>query len=297
MVTLRYNVINLPGMKGSALFGYLSGTGTRTTGFPFYAVRPGMNIVAIPSRHLAGLTRLIRPKHVIPAAMRVISVTKLMGKTDGNRKLKGGFLTGVHRASTVLRMLHYFSSRGMARMSNDMSPMHSGRVVSARLRLGSLRAVRDHVRGMRGRTRANNSGRTGRVCSVLIGCGSTLRRNGSTHAMRFSDGSRRGVTGRLFLLADGPIVCMYGISRTDTTANGGCMRRMHRTMGRRGTRVLIMTTGARTSVTRLRACRSHRVFLRRINLGRSNMGHLVGSTCRLLRLRAFVATKRVRMGT
>lgn len=256
-----------------------------------------MNMVAIPSRHLGGLTRLMRPRQVMPAAMRVMSVTKLMGNTDGNRKLNGGFLTGVHRASTVLRMLHYFSSSGMARMSKDMGPIHSGRVVSCRLRLGSLSAVSTHVRGMRGRTRAKNSGATGRACSVLIGCGRTLRRKGSTHAMGFRAGSRRGVTHRLFLLADGPMVCIYGISRTDTMGKGGCMSVIHRTMGSRSTRVLVITTGARSSVTRLRACRSHRVFLTRMKLRRSKMTQLVGSTCGLLGLRACFATNMRRMHT
>lgn len=289
--------MKLPGMKGSALFGYLSGTGTRSTGFPFYAVRPGINIVAMPSRHLGGLTRVRRPRHIVPAAIRVMSVTNLMGNTDGKRKLKGGFLTGVHRASTVLRMLHYFSSSGVIRISNHISPIHSGRVVSARLRVGSLRAVSDHVTGIRGRTRANNSGRTGVTCRMLYGCGRTLRRNGDTHAISFSAGSRRGVTRSLFLLASGPMVCIYGMSRTDTIGNGGCISTIHRTMGSRKTRVLIMTTGVRDRVTRFSACRRHRVFLRRVNLRRSNITHLVGSTCGLLGLRAFLATNPSRYHT
>ncbi len=296
-VSLRYKVIKLPGINGSALFGYLSGTGTRSTGFPFYAVRPGINIVAIPSRHVGGLTRLIGPTRLIPAAIRVISVTNLIGNTSGNRNLNGGFLTGVHRASTVLRILHYFSSSGMIRISNSISPVHSGRVVSTRLRLGSLRAIRSHVRGIRGRTRAKNSGRTGRVCSILIGCGRTLRRNLSTHAIAFSAHSRRGVTRRLFLLATGPILCIYGISRTDTISNGTCIRHIHRITTHRKTSILVMTTGVRDRVTRFRSCRRHRVFLRRVKLRDSNITQLVRTTCTLLGLGAFFATKPGRIHT
>ncbi len=289
--------MKLPGIKGSALFGYLSDTGTRTTGFPFYAVSTRVKRVAIPSRQLGGLTRLIRPKHVMATAYSVISVTKLIGNTDGNRNLNGRFLNGVHRASTVVRILHYFSGSGVIRISNSMSPIHSGRVVSARLRLGSLRAVRGHVGHIRGVTGMKNSGRTGVRCSMLVRCGSTLRRKGSTHAISFRDRRRVRTTGGLFLLATGPILCIYGISSASTTGNGRCIGTIHRTIGSRGTRLLVVSTRARTSVTRLRDCRRGRVFLRSVKLGRSNYSHLVGTVCDLLALRAFVATNRVRIGT
>lgn len=284
-------------MKGSALFGYLDDTGTRTTGFPFYAVSTRVKRISMPSRQLAGLTRLIRPKHVMPTIYSVMSVTKLIGNTDGNRKLNGRFLNGVHRYSTVVRILHYFSGNGVIRISNSIGPMHSGRVVSARLRLGSLRAIRGHVGHMRGVTGINNSGTTGVRCRLLLHCGSTLRRKRDTHAIVPRGSSRRRYTGRVFLLAAGPILCIYGISSIDTTNNGRCMRRIHRTVGNRSTRLVVVSTRARTSVTRLRACRRGRVFLRSLKLGRDNYGHLVGTVCDLLGLRAFVATKRVRMGT
>lgn len=215
---LQTKVINLPGIKGSALFGtIITGTGTRTTGFPFYAVRPGMKMITIPSPHLRILARLSGSASAIPTQMRFISVTNLIRKTDRNRKLNGRFLTGVHRISTVIRIIHYFRSSSVVRISNSMSPIHSVRIVSLRLTLTSLTRLRQQMSQIHGLT--HTSGRTRTRLTVLRGVLPILGRNGATHRIPLSRRTRT-VVGPLKLLAHGPIVCTTGISRSSLTDNG-----------------------------------------------------------------------------
>lgn len=180
--------MNLPGMKGDALFGSLAGTKTRSTGCPFYAVSPGINIMAIPSRELGLLKSFCGSGGMAPTIVRFISVTNLMGNTSGKRKLKGRFLTGVHRMSTVIRIMHYFRSSGIIRMSKDVSPLHSVRAVGLRLIFSSLRVLREEVTGIAGATHV--SGRTTGRLAFLRGMGTRLRRKRLTVALRARGRSR-----------------------------------------------------------------------------------------------------------
>lgn len=289
-------VMKLPGIKGSALFGTVAGTKIRTTGCPFTAVSPGIKMIRIPSRHLGGLARLIGPGGAIPAAFRFASVTNVMGNTDGKRNLKGGFLTGVHRISTVYRIIHYFRSSGVARMDNGISPLSSIRAVGLRLVFTSLRSVRGHCAHVDGVTHAG-SGSTIHRLRVLRGVGAALRRNGSTHAVRFAP-RRRPLIGDLFLLAAGPMLCITGVSRRSMVTNksGRVIRTIHRFTTARNTRIIAIYTHVRRRITRLSSRRGTR-FLTRLNVGRSKLSRLVHGTCALLNLKACFATNRGRIHT
>lgn len=181
--------MKLPGMKGDALFGSLAGTNTRSTGCPFYAVSPGINIMAIPSGELSILKRVCRAGGVVPTTVRFISVTKLIGKTSGKRKLKGRFLTGVHRISTVMRIMEYFRGAGVIRMSKDVSPLHSVRAVGLRLVFSSLRILREEVSGAIGLSEGSGV-TTGRL-SLRGHLGTRLRRGGVTGDFIARSRSRR----------------------------------------------------------------------------------------------------------
>lgn len=288
--------MNLPGIKGSALFGTVARTKTRSTGCPFYAVSPGIKVIRIPSRHLGGLARLIRPGGAIPATFRFASVTNVMGNTDGKRNLKGGFLSRVHRMSTVYRIIHYFTSSGVARITKGISPVSSVRIVGLRLVLTSLRSIRgqvNHIDGLTGR----GSGSSIFRLRVLRGLGRTFRTSGPTHAIRFAR-RRVGLMGNLRLLAVGPILCITGIDRSSMTSpsSGRCIRRIGRFTTGSGTRMVIVYTGVRSRVTRL-SKRRGRVFLRRLNVRRSNLSRLVETTCGLLKLTACFATNMRRIHT
>lgn len=221
---LRVNVIKLPGMKGDALFGTVAGTNTRTTGFPFYAVRPGINIIRIPSREVCSLTNVFGPGGAAPTFAHFISVTKLITKTSGKRKLKGRFLDRVHRASTVTRIIEYFSSRGVARMRNKVGPIHSVNVVGARLYLTSLRDISGGEMGATGLTRTK-VGRTGTILPVCREIFRILRRKVPTEALSLTR-SRLTILGRLGLVALGPILCILGATRSSVTGpvSGPCIR-------------------------------------------------------------------------
>lgn len=293
---LRMNVMNLPGINGDALFGTVAGTNTRTTGCPFYAVRPGMNIISIPSGHLTMLTRVFNSGHVLPTTVHFMSVTNLMRNTSGNRNLNGGFLDRVHRMSTVTRIVHYFSSPGVARISNSVSPVHSVRVVGARLYLTSLRSMRGHGRHVRGVT-GSNSGSTHTRLPLLRHVVRNLNRTGPIHTRNLRR-RRLRVVGRLALLATGPSLCMTGVSRSrmSSCSTGRCMGHMRRCTGGRNTNVIIISTHVRSRVTRLSRRRST-TFLRSLNLRRSNLAGLVGTDCTLLNLVGCFATNRVRTHT
>lgn len=187
MCVVGLNVIKLPGIKGDALFGSLAGTNTLSTGCPFTAVSPGMKVISIPSREVMGLNRLCRAGGIAPTAVRFISVTKLMGNTDGKRKLKGRFLTGVERISTVMRMIHYFRSAGVVRISNSVSPTHSVRAVGLRLVFSSVRVLSHEVTGVTGRTEVSGA-LTGRL-RLIRTIGTRLRSNGVTEAFRMPSSS------------------------------------------------------------------------------------------------------------
>lgn len=291
------NVIKLPGINGSALFGTVAGTNTRVTGCPFTAVSPGIKVIRIPSTHLTQVSRVVPTGGVIRAAFRFASVTKVIGNTDGNRKLNGGFLRGVHRISTVIRIIHTFSSRGVARISGGISPLSSVSAVGVRLILTSLRSIGGHCTHIRGITHARGSGSSVTRFGILSGVGPILRRNGPIHDLRFSS-SRRGVIGKLFLLASGPILCITGVNRSSVTSPSSyrCCRRVGGFTRSRNSRTLTIYTQARRRVTRLSSSRGRR-FLRTRNIRRSNLSHLVGTSCGLLNLTAFFATNNGRAHT
>lgn len=247
----------------------------------------------VPSPHLSRLTRVMGPRHALPAAVRFISVTNLMGNTSGNRNLNGRFLAGVHRARTVNRIIHYFRGSGVVRISNGIGPTSSVRIVGARLTLTSLSAYRHTVRHMRGGT-GNNSGSTGTRLTILRGYLPRLRGTNVLHTLSLD--TRRGTTVHcLDFLALGPAVCVTGIGRSNFRG-GPCLSRIHRVTTGRNSIIIPIYTTIRTSVTRL-SSRRHSRFVRRLKLRRPNLGHIVHTNCGLLGLRACFATKIGRIHT
>ncbi len=284
-------------MKGSALFGTVAGTNTRSTGCPFYAVRPGMNVMDIPSDHLRGLTRVCGPGGFAPTIVRFISVTNLIGNTSGNRNLNGGFLSGVHRISTVIRIMEYFRDSSVVRIRNSMSPTHSVRAVGLRLIFSSVRVIAHHLSGTAG-TLGNSGGVRTRI-SFLGHLLRRLRGNGPTEDIRVGSRARRRVVGAATLLSTGPIVCTYGVDRSSfvgKVSNGGGCGAMRGVTRDRGTRVLPVYTTLRTRVSNLSSRRGI-VFLRRLKLRHSNLSQVVRGYCTLLNLVSCLATNGSRIHT
>lgn len=290
------NVINLPGIKGDALFGTVAGTNTRDTGCPFYAVRPGINVMDIPSRELSGLTRVCTPSGFAPTAVRFISVTNLIGNTSGNRNLNGGFLDRVERISTVVRIIHYFRGSSVARISNDVSPTESVRAVGLRLVLSSLSVLTEEASD-HGGTVGNSGAVTPRI-RFLRELSTRVRDNGATEDYRV-DRSRTRCLGSISLLALGPIVCTYGVdsrSFTGKVSSGTGCGEIRRVTTSRKTRALPVYTRARTRVTALSSRRGG-VFLRSLKLRGDKLSELVRGDCRLLNLVSFLATNGGRIQT
>lgn len=118
MVT-SINLVNFPGINGSALLSHIAGTRPGVTGCRFAALGPGLNIISLSKT----------------GKFIVTSVPKLVRNTSRNMKLKRRFLHRVREAGLVVRIMSTTKAR-------KESPISSVRGVGTRLTTCGPRVTR-----------------------------------------------------------------------------------------------------------------------------------------------------------
>ena len=83
---LNCGIVGLPNVGKSTIFNALTSAKAQAANYPFCTIEPNTGIVTVPDERLDKISRLIKPKSLVPTSMEFIDIAGLVEGASKDRK-------------------------------------------------------------------------------------------------------------------------------------------------------------------------------------------------------------------
>jgi len=138
----RCGIVGLPNVGKSTLFNALTETAAaQAANYPFCTIEPNEGIVSVPDGRLERITRYIKPKAVIPSALKLVDIAGIVKGASEGQGLGNKFLSHIREVDAIVQVVRCFEDADIHHVSGSVDPLRDIEVILTELVLADLGSI------------------------------------------------------------------------------------------------------------------------------------------------------------
>jgi len=153
---LKCGIIGLPNVGKSTLFKSLTNLKVSIKNYPFCTIKANHGIIQVPDIRLQKLSRLIKPKNIIPTSIEFVDIAGLISGASKGKGLGNKFLHDIRNTNAVIHVIRCFKNKDIIHIK-DINPLEDIQVINAELILSDLEILEKFLKKNNVKENARNN--------------------------------------------------------------------------------------------------------------------------------------------
>lgn len=139
---MEAGIVGLPNVGKSTLFNALTSTqGAQAANYPFCTIEPNEGIVNVPDGRLQRITQYIKPKVVIPAALKLVDIAGIVKGASEGQGLGNKFLSHIRQVDAILQVVRCFTDPDVIHVGGEVNPVSDMETIEMELMLADIQTL------------------------------------------------------------------------------------------------------------------------------------------------------------
>ena len=138
---LNCGIVGLPNVGKSTIFNALTSAKAQAANYPFCTIDPNTGTVTVPDTRLAEISKLIKPKSLVPTSMEFIDIAGLVEGASKGEGLGNQFLGHIRSTDAILHVVRCFADPEVIHVAGGVNPLHDIDIINTELLLADLETV------------------------------------------------------------------------------------------------------------------------------------------------------------
>lgn len=134
----KCGIVGLPNVGKSTLFNTLSSAKAESANFPFCTIEPNVGMVSVPDPRLEELIKIVNPKAVQPAVVKIVDIAGLVKGASKGEGLGNQFLGNIRECEALIHLLRCFDDPNIIHVEGSVDPIRDKEIIDLELQLKDL---------------------------------------------------------------------------------------------------------------------------------------------------------------
>jgi ribosome-binding ATPase len=138
---LNCGIVGLPNVGKSTIFNALTSAKAQAANYPFCTIDPNTGVVTVPDVRLDKISKLVKPKSLVPTSMEFIDIAGLVEGASKGEGLGNQFLGHIRSTDAILHVVRCFADPEVVHVAGGVNPLHDIDIINTELLLADLDTV------------------------------------------------------------------------------------------------------------------------------------------------------------
>jgi len=206
-------IVGLPNVGKSTLFKALTKKQVEIADYPFTTIKENIGVVKVPDERLEKLTKVLKPKEVIPTHIEFFDIAGLVKGAHKGEGLGNQFLAKIREVDLICHLLRNFEAKNVPHPSGEINPKADLEIVNLELIMADLATMEKRLEKIKKEARSGEK-KVIKNLALLEKIKTGLEKGFSARDLNLTEEEKKGVR-NLNLLTIKPVVYVLNISEED----------------------------------------------------------------------------------